>query len=140
MVIATTADLVKQLQAVWPAAYGFAWFILTVILVVALLIKTFLRLMEQGKSDLDVLFQHESSRVLYLICDLIFVFAELVATALMFGLFIQTLMDGHQQLSKLLVTSLPIALLSLSSMLIMAWVLPLYDKLLTKLKKGRFDG
>lgn len=137
MVIATTADLVKQLQAVWPAAYGRAWFILTVILVVALLIKTFLRLIKQSTIALDALFQHKSSRAFYLICMLISVFAGLVLIALVIDLFVQSLTDDHQQLPTFLRVAIPIACLPpIFSMLIMAWVLPLYDKLLTKLKKG----
>lgn len=137
MVIATTADLVKQLQAVWPAAYGFAWFILVVIFVVALLIKTFLRLIKQSTIALDALFQHKSSRAFYLICMLISVFAGLVLIALVIDLFVQFLTDDHQQLLTFLRVAIPIAYLPpIFSMLIMAWVLPLYDKLLTKLKKG----
>lgn len=111
-------------------AFGF-------IVVIAILFATVWRLMKQLNNDPLCLFQHKLIKWLYMVCLAVGGIIGLVIIVAG-GLSLAELLQGdNQQLPIPVQISLGIAfLIGTLCMLIMTWVLPACDKLLSKFKKG----
>lgn len=137
MLIATTDNFVKQLTTNGRIVAMHGIIVDAFIFIVTILFITMFRVMKQLTSDPTTLFQHKLIKWLYMVSLVVngTIGLGIIVTG---GLALAELLQGDNQQWPIPVQiNLGIMfLIAVLCTLIMAWVLPTCDKLLTELKKG----